>query len=468
MSGKLNKKIGLSLLPFGFIFLFEPGYTILDPLPDFIGYFIICIAIMNLADINDRISDALSGFRKGIIISILRCLSVYLLHKYFSETELSVGLTLFTFVFAFFELIVLIPAFRQLFEGLLALGMHHDGTAVYLKKLKRKEKIDPNDGSVTVIVKESRRNATEMAYSLTATFIFIKAAAMSLPEMTSLISNSSYEFIKIVRGIGIVICIPFGIVWLVNMLVYFARLRKDSPFIRGLSELYLQNASDNPNFYKVRDISAIIYTLIVAFILSVDFYSEYQNMLPDVAFYVVLIVASLLCRKYSKKWGALLGVSILGSGLNIASYLLSTEFHSKFYPAAIKKNLEAYNLFYTVVTLYAIEALIFLVTVTLVLLIFWDIFKLHSDYAIVTTQKESSEHKSRFMRGTISTALTALLTAAGSVYFILSQPFYNTEMWYFYYSSIISVFVSIVFAFFAAYFAGFINNSVKYRYRMDI
>ena len=468
MSGKLNKKIGLSLLPFGFIFLFEPGYAILDPLPDFIGYIIICIAIMNLADINNRISDALSGFRKGIIISFLRCLSVYLLHKYFSDTELSVGLTLFTFVFAFFEIVVLIPAFRQLFEGLLSLGMHHDGTAVYFKKIKRIKRTNPKDGSVTVIVKESKRNVTEKAYTLTASFIFIKSAAMCLPEMTSLISNSSYEFIKVVRGIGLVIALPIGIVWLINMIVYFARIRKDSPFIRELSELYLKNASDNPNFYKVRDISTLLYTMIVAFILSVDFYSEYQNLLPEVAFYCALFVSALLCRKYSKKWIALLSLSLLGSGINITSYILSKDFYARFYPAAIKKNLNAYNLFYTIVTLYAVEAVIFIATVALVLLILWDVFKLHSDYAIASSEKDRKEFTSHFIKGTISTSIAAIFSAAGSIYFILSQPFYNTEMWYFYYSSIISVFISIVFAFFAAYFAGFINNSVKYRYRMDI
>ena len=161
-------------------------------------------------------------------------------------------------------------------------------------------------------------------------------------------------------------------------------------------------------------------------------------------------------------------MSLLGSGINITSYILSKDFYARFYPAAIKKNLNAYNLFYTIVTLYAVEAVIFIATVALVLLILWDVFKLHSDYAITSSEKDRKEFTSNFIKGTISTSIAAIFSAAGSIYFILSQPFYNTEMWYFYYSSIISVFISIVFAFFAAYFAGFINNSVKYRYRMDI
>ena len=170
LSGKLNRNIGFSLLPFSFIFLFEPGLTILDPLPDCIGYIIICFAIRNLADINHKIDEAFIGFRKGVLISILRFVAIYLLDSYFIESELSVGLLLFVFAFSFFELIVLIPAYRCFFEGLLSLGILYDGSAVYLKKLRKIKRLD-SEGNEYTDIHESKRNITERAYFFTAFFL---------------------------------------------------------------------------------------------------------------------------------------------------------------------------------------------------------------------------------------------------------------------------------------------------------
>lgn len=77
MYGKMRKNIGFSLIPFAFLFLFEPHYALIDLLPDFIGYFIICLAIINLADINLRIREAFWGFRKAIAISICKYVALY-------------------------------------------------------------------------------------------------------------------------------------------------------------------------------------------------------------------------------------------------------------------------------------------------------------------------------------------------------------------------------------------------------
>ena len=468
MNGKLLKNIGFSLLPIAFLFLFEPGYTILDPLPDFLGYIILCLAIINLADINPRIADALSGFRKGIIISISRLVSIYLLNRFFVADEQTVGLLLFTFVFAFFELVVLIPAFRQFFEGLLSLGMHHNGTAVYLKKIRKKTKIDAETGKTVIYVKESHKNITEKACVLTSAFLIVRAAAMTLPEFTTLISNSSYEFVKLLRFFGFIIVLPLGIVWLVKMLSYCAKIRKDSPFIRELSDHYLNYTRENPNFYTVRTLSMTLYTLIVAFVLSADFYSDYINMIPDLVFYTVLIVAAIFARSSSKKWRPLLIISVVGFVFNAISHYMATDFHTRFYPAAIRKNLEAYNAFYRMASFYIIDSVILIAATAAVILILWDVFKSHTDISLATDRKEYVYEKSKFIKGAVPTLFFSLLAAVGNVYFVFSQPFNNSEKWIFYYSNIISVLISLLLTFSAVYFVGYINSCIKYRYRLDI
>ena len=467
MNGKLKKNIGFSLLPFAFLFLFEPGYTLIDPLPDFIGYAILCAAIINLADISPRIHEAYEGFRRGILINVLRFVSVYLLDRYFADISRSLGLLIFCFVFSLFELIVIIPAYRNLFEGLLHLGMMHDGNAIYTKRVKIL-RITDTDGIVKEIRKESGSNITEKLYLFTVIFLFLRHVAMTLPEFTTLITNAQYEFISILRIFGIIVILPIGISWLVNVLTYCHKIKKDAPFIERLSEIYLEKVKENPKFYTVRSITSGIYVLIVALAVSTDFYSKYVNVLPDYIFYGLTIVAAILLRKYSNKWIVLSGSSILGIVASFFSHNSSIFFHSEFYPNAIRKNLDAYNAYYRMLGFHIAEAVILFVTVLLAILLLWDVYKAHSDLSSATSQKEFKEGARRYKLGAVATMICAALSSAGSVYYVLAQPFYNTDYWYFYYSAVISVAISLIFAFTASYFAGFVNNSVKYNYRLYI
>lgn len=467
MNGKLNKNIGFSMLPFAFLFMFEPGITILDPLPDCIGYIIICFAIRNLADINYKIDEAFVGFRKGIMISAARFPAIYLLDSYFIESEQSVGVLLFVFAFSFFELIVLIPAFRSFFEGLLSLGVLHDGSAVYFKKLK-KIKLTDQDGNECYDIKESKRNITEKAYFLTAAFLIVKGCAVTIPEFTSLSTNSSYEFVSLLRIFGFLIAAPIGIVWLIKMIIYCIKVRNDDLFISNLCAVYKKNSLENPNIYVVRKISVGLISLIVAFIASMNTYSDYIDLIPNYCFYIVVIIASLFLKKHSKKWLAIVITGSIGCVLGYISHIFTVAFHSEFYPAAIRKSLEAYYAYYKMLTLHAIDAVIMQITVLLVLLMLWDVYKVHSDVGIVENHKEYRLYKGKFVKQSVIIYITSIISSASEVYYIFAQPFYYLQNWYFYYSAIISVSLSLVFVFAICYFIGFVNNSVRYRYRVDM
>ena len=473
MNGKLKKNIGFSLLPFAFLFLFEPGLTLIDPLPDFIGYIIICLALTNLGDINFRISDALGGFKKGIVISLLRLVAIYLLDSYFVTDELSVGLLLFVFVFSFFELIILIPAYKSLFEGLLSLGMLHDGNFVYYKKTRKRIGIDKKSGEKTLYIRESKRNVTEKTFFLTATVLIVRCLAVTLPEFTSLATNTAYEFVHLLRLFGFIVALPFGIVWLIKIIKYFVSVRKDTPFIKSLSELYLSEMKDRPNFFTVRELNVGLCIMLAAFVVSFDFYNNYINLIPNLLFYLILIISAVFLRKFSKKWIALCAISGVGAIISAVTrhFAKSLYFDPSFSPEAIKKDLGAYLGYYRVVSFNILDSVWMLITVIGVFLLLWDIYKLHSNIAVACANKESKEyreHKRSFVIRSISALSLATLTSAGSMYYVLSQPFENSGEWYFYYAAIIAIVISVSFAFVASYFVGFIINSIKFRYRMDI
>ena len=470
MNGKLKRNVGFSLIPFAFLFLFEPGYTIIDPLPDFIGYIILCLAIVNLADINNRVSEALSGFRKGILINLLRFVAIYLLKSYFIADEISIGLLLFVFVFAFFELVILIPAYRSLFEGLLSLGVHHDGNVVYYKRISKRKTIDPTTGEKIVVIREGSRNLTEKTFFLTAAFLIIRGLAVTLPEFTSLIKNDTYEFVEVLRHFGIAITLIVGIAWLIAIISYFVRVKKDRPFIKSLSKYYFEAISEKPNYFTVQKLNVSLYTLLIAFIFSSDFYANHVNLIPNCIFYALVIVAAIMLRKFSKKWRILTALSSLGIVSSLLSQLASKKLYSDpdFYPAAIRKDIDAYYAFYRMAAYHIVDALIFIATLLIILLLLWDVYKVHSDLAFAESRKEYKEHKNRFYKWAIPMLSLGIISATGTVYYVFTQPFENSGIWYFDFSAIISIALSTIFTFFAAYFIGFINNSVKFRYRLDI
>ena len=468
MNGKLNKNIGFSLMPFAFIFLFEPGFSILDPLPDLIGYLMLCLAVINLADICPTINDALTGFKKGILISLARFIAIYLLKSVFTDYQMNLGVLIIAFTISFFELVVLIPAFKKLFEGLLSLGIMHNGNAIYYKKCRKIKKTARESGKVIILQKETRSNVTESAYGATVAFLLIRALAMTLPEFTTLISDSAYEFAMLLRIFGVAIALPVGIFWLVKMISYCNSVRKDTAFIESLSEKYRTTAEGRPGYYTARMISAGLGALTVAYVLSVDFFSDYVNLLPEYLFFAAIAVSAILLKQYFSKWKLLLATGALGIAVSALNHHFTVAFHGEYYPAAIKKNLGAYYSYYKMLGATAAEAVVFILTAILIMLMLYEIYAAHSVLPASGAGRSNDDQKKRFFKHAIPVICLAVLSAAGSVYYVYAQPFYHTGGWIFYYSAVIYTAINLAFILTVCSFIGYIKGSVKSRYKLDL
>ena len=473
MNLKLKKNVGFSLILFAFFFLFEPHYTLIDPLPDFIGYIILIIALTNLADVNYHIQDAKNGFKKGIVISIFRFVAIYILKNIFAEEQQSIGTLLFAFVLSFFELVVLIPAYKSVFDGLLSLGIMHDGTYVYYKNVRKKLKINNQTGEKTLYVRESKLNVSEKLYYLTVVLLFARALASCLPEFTSLSTNSSYEFVNLLRGFAFVIALPIGIVWLVSIIKYFASVKKDTAFISSLTHFYISEIKQRPNLFTVRDVTSILYFVLAAAVLSIDFFVDYINVVPNWIFFAVILSSIILVRKYSKIWVSLAITSSVGIVISsLTRYFAKCLYvDTEFSPLAIKKNLEIYLLYNKVVSFTVLDALWMLVAVVLIICLIWKIYKNYTDHALALAKNslsEAKEMKGHFLWGAVAVIFTAALSAAGNIYCVMIQPFENDGVWYIYYAPVISIFVSIIFALTFVYFIMFVVNCIGYRYRTDM
>lgn len=449
MYGKLNKNIGFSLLPAAFIFLFEPGYTVYDILPDFIGYLIICAAIINLADINSRISDAFRLFRRAAVISILRYVAIYFLREYFVGEEQNVGILLFAFIFATAELITLLPAYKNFFDGILHLAMLHDGSAPYKCR------------------KRGKPHATDKLYRLTIALVILRSLAMTLPELTTLKTHSLYEFVTLLRVFGVIVVLPVGIIWLICALKYCSAIRNDHAFITALSDKFTTHVTENPHFYTFRAISVGLTVASVAYVLSADIYSEHICVIPDWIFYVLLAISALILSRYSARSRYLLASGAIGVAVSVFKAVATEKFIGQYSFSAIIKDIGAYEAYYLRFFAEIAEAVVFAASLACTLLVLKDLLTSHTDLVRDGNDVFKKELKGRFLLTSILAAILGILCAAGDIYYVFSQPYYYSA-WYFYYSMMISVALDIAFIFAAVALLEYIKSAVRYRYRLYI
>ena len=442
MSGKLRKNIGFSLLPVAFLFLFEPSFALLDPLPDFIGYVIICCALINLADINPVIMDAFKGFRRAALLSIIRLASFIVLTFAFEGQEQTVTELLLVFIFALFDSIILISAYKNLFRGFIELGTYHDGKVVCYSK------------------KNGGFNNSEKLYILSVAFVVIKNVLWVLPEFSTLAGNETYEFIGVLRLFALVIIVPVSLLWAVKILAYCIRVKKDQDFIYSLEQIYKQKADASASFFTMRLSTIGITALIVGVVLFIDVLLDNVNVTPDSLAYIALLIGAVILQRYSKKSKFAIvfaGLGVITGTLCDASRLY---FYSKYQPTDVIKNIGAYNTYHFMLIANAADAVISLVTLIFALLIIWDVHAINTDYSDEIGVVEQKRMKRKFIIGAVISLAVGVLSSLGTLFHVYAMP--NIEKAdVFAMSNVLRIVLSCAFAFAFWYFASSVKSLVK-------
>ena len=171
-----QKYLGMGLIAAGCCFLFDPFISVVDLIPDFIGYALICAGLSRLRDINDRIEESRRLMMRLMILSLARVLSLVLVFS-MGQSELATALLLVGFALSVLDCMTLIPAWRHLTSGWLYVGSRLDGRAILADKKGSRKSV----------------NVTEKLGRQTVTFLLIKEALGVLPEFAALtmVINSS-------------------------------------------------------------------------------------------------------------------------------------------------------------------------------------------------------------------------------------------------------------------------------------
>jgi len=288
-----GRYLGLVWVLVGACFLFEPYLTVIDLLPDCIGYLLVYIGFRRIADLDDRLGEAALGIRRLALLGVARLVSVLLAFGFVSSSEKPVFILLVLFALGVLNCMVAIPMWKNVGEGLIYLGSRLDGQAV----------LDGTDN-------KKRRTLTERFVRFSTVFFVAREALVILPEFSVLTSTAGgadpdayvstrYDYIGLMRGMGIVASLILGICWLVVLIRFARRLRRDLPFFDRLRDKYSAEVLSRPDLLAMRAVKRAFVWLCVGVALLTDFYMDGVNIIPDFLAAIAFLLAALTLRKYS-------------------------------------------------------------------------------------------------------------------------------------------------------------------------
>ena len=284
---KLSRYLGLSYITAGACFLFDPFISVVDLLPDCLGYLFLILGLYRLADMDDRLGDAMKGARNLAFVGIARVVAMILSFGLVSPSEQPVFMLLALFTLAVLDCLVLVPMWKNICGGLLYLGSRHDATVMFDRR-------------------GTRYNMVERYTTVTTIFFILREILAVLPEVTVLSHEKGgaeigqgtryYDFVGFFRLIGIAVSLVLGIVWLILTIRFIRRLKGDKPFFERLSEILPRH-----DLFAMRAVRGSLLCLIVAAALSLDFYLDGVNMIPDTLAAVLMLASILFLSRYAGK-----------------------------------------------------------------------------------------------------------------------------------------------------------------------
>ena len=294
---KLGRFLGIGYVTAGAVCLFEPYISVIDLLPDALGYLFIFMGLYRLADLDDRLAEALKGARNLAFTGLARVVAMLLSFGVVSPSEQPVFVLLALFSLAVVDCLLLVPMWRNICGGLLYLGARQDATVMFDRRGLR--------GRTRIY------NMVERYTTISVVFFILREALAVLPELTVLSHEKGgaelgqgthyYDFVGLFRMVGITVSLILGIVWLVLTIRFIRRLKSDTPFFERLTGKYRTEILPRHDLFARRAVGSAMVCLIAAAALTLDFYMDGVNLVPDFLSAVLMLLAILFLTPYAGK-----------------------------------------------------------------------------------------------------------------------------------------------------------------------
>ncbi len=414
---KIPRFLCIGCLVAGACFLFDPFVGVFDFLPDAIGYLLIAFGLYRLADMDDRLGEAMRTAMQLSLVGVARLVALFLTLGFVSPTERPVFMLLILFSLGVVDLLLILPLWRHFEGGLIYLGGRADATALFDRTGR--------GGRVYA------RSACERYVRFTTIFFILREVLVVLPEMTVLTHEDSgaewsartlYDFVGTFRVVGIVISLVLGILWLALTIRFVGSLKKDTPFIDALRRKYETEVAPRHDLFAMRAVKASLVSLGVAAVLSLDLYVEGVSILPDFLTAIAMVVSILFLRRFAAKGklGAALSVTLLYGAAATASWIMQLTYVSQkdLYDALKADMVDARLPMVTLVQ--AVTAVLFFAAFVCILRLLYDLARHHTgvralhDGSTYAAERTESIH-TRIRRKLIWVGVFAALSAISAV-----------------------------------------------------
>ena len=361
---KTGKYLGISLFAVGAVCLFEPFISVVDVLPDALGYLFMLLGLYRLADLDERIMEAVKGLRYLALIGVARLLSLFLAFGLVSPTEQPVFVLLILFTLGVLDCIVLIPMWKNFCGGILYLGSRNNATAMFdCRGMGGRARI---------------YNVVERYTAFTTVFFVLRELCAILPEISVLSHEKGgveageatqfYDFVGLYRLLGGGISLILGIVWLILTVRLIRKLKGDTPFFEALTEKYNAEVLTRHDLFAMRAVKASLGCLLVASVCALDVYLDNINVLPDILTALFLILSVVFIRRYAgKNIPALVASAAYGLVSGFSWYLQVKGYFNQGELPEILRSDDVHLRWQNILSLEAVAAALLVVSVVLIL-----------------------------------------------------------------------------------------------------
>ncbi|MBE6554741.1 MAG: hypothetical protein E7663_00710 [Ruminococcaceae bacterium] len=352
------RPMSFSLILIGLCFFCNPTFAAVDILPDFVGALLVALGLVVPARISVHMATAKRAFLRLAYADAAKNLVLVGVFAFGGSNDQATLLLIVAFVSATVLLYFAVCAVRALFDAFEFSASSYGCDALYA-------------------VHRKGLSYTELFSKFTVFFLIFREVLCLLPEFAALL-NSTYvdsDMIRIYDYIGlmrVMVCIPvalLGAVWLVRLLRYFGRLRSERDFRTALALQYADFIQKRPGIRIKAQHAAAFFFLSVGSFFLVDFYLDFQNIIPDTIGGVLILVGIMLLKLPLRSRLIAATVAALYSGVAAVSSHLSYRFSLDFSIGQVAKSEEAASAYFTMWVTSLAEMLCFLLLLLLLMIL---------------------------------------------------------------------------------------------------
>ena len=405
---KSKDLLGIGKIAVGAIFLFNPTINILDPLPDFIGYWLIVLGLTSLAYLSEEIFAARKYFIYLTIITAIKAIVNFAVP--FTSDSFTVTAAL---IFAVAEAVFFLPAMSGFINSMASFGLRYGKDAgfyvpVAKSKIKKAEKIETMLSSLSSSSTDKKlekkkiklqrmkndllRPATATALKvLTIIAFLVRAAGYIVPVIPSL----SMQGITYFPAAGVLSPTLFTaplyvLVWILGFAVSIPWLSMFRRYIKGIvcdstfcSEVYAKFEKDilsDTGRLTAERMKKVMVLAAIAVCSTIYFPIDNVNAIPGFVTAGFLISAFVYLRIYNVKASYTgIGICTLWAVTSLCSVAFQLDYVSRNYkPASAFHGIGQSEVLYARMEYLAFaEAIFFAVAAIIFAKIFMNALKSH-------------------------------------------------------------------------------------------